>query len=251
VRTLSNIEIEDAPNGVNSSGEVEDQTGVRLLKIGDDYHSAVRLINGVPDPLQPPVFRYIRCLDLMSVYRPDAESFLFLGLGGGINASRIAHAHPDAYLKAVEQNIYVVKYASTYFGLEPNRVSIVPMDAFEWIDEAGDLTFDVICVDMLRDIRDYPKDFLSRVKAHLNPNGLLAMNTVGPISRFTVEYADLFENVHLYPVNNGIGETDLNHDLLNVEMFASDGALEIDEDTYLGLAEDSVMRRLFRDMRAL
>ena len=256
MKTFSNILVEDAHVGTNSSGTVPGQTGVRLLKIKDFYQSAVRLIDGKPNPLAAPVFRYVRCLDLLITYRPDAKKYLYLGMGGGVNASRAEAAMQGSEVHAVEISPEVASIAVESFGLDPDKVHIHVQDAESWL-ESSDIKFDCICVDIFGDEESTTpsEEFLTLLSGSLVDDGVIAVNMIGPLAGegsaaswdFISGYKKLFANVDVYPVSNEIGPVDLTEPLLNYELFVSDGTLEIERSLLIDHATDPTLRRIFRD----
>jgi hypothetical protein len=249
------IHIEDVPEGFNGA------TGpVRAMLSGGKYQSAVALVDGEPDPIEAPIFRYIRCLDLIHWYRPDRGSVLYLGLGAGIAPSRAATFAPMAKVQAVEINPEVIDAARGSFGLSP-LVDVHIGDAIEWILSTSE-KFDVVVVDVC-DFGRVPtafctQNFLRSVSNTLNPDGLVAMNLIGAVSgqkndlmqSIIGNFTEVFENVHLYPINNYDDDIDLTAPFLNVEIFTSNGSLTSDFSSVTelgGMKSDDVLRRIIGD----
>jgi len=255
------IFVEDIAAGYNRSGIVGGQDGVRALRFDLLRQSAVRLINGEPDLTLDPVFKYIRCLDLVRWYKPEGKKFLYLGLGAGVAPSRMQSFAPDAEIQAVELDPVVVTTAEEWFNFDSSQIKTHIADAYTWLPLC-DEKFDGVVIDIcLED--DIPtqftsSEFLSVVREKLVDGGVVATNLIGALEgprskelqSIIQTFNEVFEDTHVYPVNNEIGQIDLTHPLTNVEVFASKGKLADGLGLLVecgGMSTDSTLRKIMRD----
>ena len=255
------IFVEDLDAGYNRSGFVAGQDGVRALRFDLLRQSAVRLVDGEPDPTLPPVFRYIRCLDLIRWYNPEGKKFLYLGLGAGVAPSRLLSFAPDADIQAVELDEVVVRTAEDWFGFDSKRIKTHVADVFEWLPACNE-KFDVIVVDICFDdsvpTQITSREFMLETLSKLEDGGVVAMNLIGALAgpksdsfQSTLQtFHEVFEDVHVYPINNELRPLDLTNQYTNVEVFASNQKLDenIARFTDLGgMTTDAVLRKIIRD----
>jgi len=260
--SFQNVRVEDvSSNYFNMCGVLEGQNGVRALRLDGLYHSAVRLMGGIPDPTQSPVFRYIRCLDLVRWYAPDSTSFLYLGLGAGVAPSRMLSIEPVASIQVVEIDPVVVQAATEQFGFDSDKIPVATQEAGQWLEVSED-KFDVIVVDVYLDdsMADHllTEEFVLLLHDHLTDNGVVAVNLMGPLEgpnsarvRTTINaYYKIFGEGHLYPIYNGSNNFDLAASGLNTELFVAKSNLFEDLDSTSdrgGVKLDAALSRIIFD----
>ena len=117
--------------GRDTSVEVSESRGVRLLHLGGDaIQSAIRLSQ--PDALE---LHYTRAMMGSLLFVPEPRDILMVGLGGG-SIARFVHARmPATRMHVVEINPRVVVAARTYFGLpeDDNRLTVQVADGGDHI----------------------------------------------------------------------------------------------------------------------
>lgn len=111
---------------------------------------------------------------------PEPKQGLILGHGGGSLAKWLAHRWPELELDVVEFDPVVVRMAQEYFGYQPppqHRVHV--RDARVFLNST-ERTYDVIWVDAFaRHMIPFhltTEEFFAELRAHLAPNGILAVN---------------------------------------------------------------------------
>jgi spermidine synthase len=113
-------------------------------------------------------------------YTPEPKRGLILGHGGGSLAKWLAMVWPQLELDIVELDPTVVRMAETYFDYQP------PANHFVYVKDARAFlrttprTYDVIWVDVFaRHLIPFhltTAEFFAELRAHLNPEGVLAVN---------------------------------------------------------------------------
>ena len=121
------------------------------------------------------------------LYQPHPTRVLIVGLGGGAMVRFLAHHEPAVQIDAVEIDPAVVRLADRFFGVRSGgNVRVHTADAIKFIESSAD-RYDLILMDaFLRpssdtDATGVPSGlkthaFLSRLKATLNPGGVVAFN---------------------------------------------------------------------------
>ncbi len=111
---------------------------------------------------------------------PEPKQGLILGHGGGSLAKWLAHRWPELELDVVEFDPTVVRMAEEYFSYRPppqHRVHV--RDARVFLNSTG-RTYDLIWVDAFaRHMIPFhltTVEFFAELRAHLAPNGILAVN---------------------------------------------------------------------------
>jgi spermidine synthase len=236
------------PPGTNSYGETvlyqedsqyhrisvtEDDAG-RHLRFDKSHQSAVSL----NDPYES-LIRYPDYFHLALAVRPEPESVLILGLGGGATTKRMWRDYDDIHVDTVEIDPAVVDVARTYFDLpEDERSRVFVEDARRYVQRT-DETYDLIIIDAYySDSLPYhltTEEFLTEVDARLEPGGVVAYNV---ISSAEGEGSELFRsmyrtagevwgNVWVFPI--GIGSEGAAEDRRNIIVLASDTDLPDEE----------------------
>jgi spermidine synthase len=180
-------------------------------------------------------FDYTDYLDLGIAYNPDAESILFVGLGGGSAPKRIWRDFPDTRLQAVELDSEVVDAAYRWFALPRHeRLQVDVDDGRRWLVR-NDERWDVIVVDAFySDSIPFhlgTQEFLELARQRLEPGGVVVTNLIGAVTgeqsrlvRAMVRtYSSVFPTVTLHPVNFP-GDDDPGN-IRNVILVATDSAL--------------------------
>ncbi|MGQ9366274.1 fused MFS/spermidine synthase [Azospirillum sp. ST 5-10] len=114
----------------------------------------------------------------------EGRRVLVLGLAGGVAATQIARAWPDAEVVGVELDAAVVEVARERFGLDGVRV--VVDDARRYVERAGPV-YDVIVVDLyataIIPFFAATREFFAALGARLAPGGAVMMNVAAPADR--------------------------------------------------------------------
>ena len=111
---------------------------------------------------------------------PEPKQGLILGHGGGSLAKWLAQRWPDLEMDVVEFDPVVARLAETYFSYQPPRQHHVHIrDARVFLHSTAQ-TYDFIWVDAFaRHMVPFhltTAEFFAEVRAHLKPNGILAVN---------------------------------------------------------------------------
>ena len=111
---------------------------------------------------------------------PDPKRGLILGHGGGSLAKWLAHRWPELDLDVVEFDPAVVRMAEEYFSYRPPPQHHVHVrDARVFLNSTGQ-TYDLIWVDafarLMIPFHLTTVEFFAELRAHLAPNGILAVN---------------------------------------------------------------------------
>jgi len=111
---------------------------------------------------------------------PDPKRGLILGHGGGSLAKWLAHQWPELELDVVEIDPTVVRMAEEYFSYRPPSQHHVHVRDARVFLNSTDQTYDLIWVDAFaRQMIPFhltTVEFFADLRAHLAPNGILAVN---------------------------------------------------------------------------
>jgi len=194
---------------------------IRYLHFDNSYQSGIDLNN----PLEM-VFEYTSYLHLGLIPKPDPQSVLFIGLGGGSAPSRFLNDYPSIkQLDAVEIDPEVIRVAYRYFQLPRSpRLNTMAQDGRLFIREKAKTIaagksrpYDMIVIDAYNsDAIPYhltTLEFLSQVKKTLSPDGVVISNVIGAVSglqsrflrAFTRTLNEIFPQVYLFPINGWSG----------------------------------------------
>jgi len=131
------------------------------------------------------------------------DSVAILGSAAGTTARQLGHYLPDARVDAVEIDGELTKVGRELFDLRGPHLHTHTADARPWL-EATDRRFDVIMVDAYRQpyIPFYltTREFFALAKKHLNPGGVLVVNSAHP------EQSDTLEKVLTATMETAFGE---------------------------------------------
>ncbi len=111
---------------------------------------------------------------------PEPKQALILGHGGGSIAKWLAHQWPSLEVDIVEVDPIVVRMAEVYFGYHPPATHrVLVKDARAFLRNTNQ-TYDIIWIDAFaRDMIPFhltTVEFFALVRAHLTPEGVLAVN---------------------------------------------------------------------------
>lgn len=167
--------------------EVIDRYGERSLLIDNSTNSHISLSPDV-EPIQ---CEYVRRFTLLPLFRPNGESGLCIGLGGGLIPTLLAKS--GIVFDVVEINPVIPEVARNYFGGLQNGESVFIMDGRNFIKET-DHRYDFIVVDVSNvdsvPFHLYSQNFFSEAQDKLSPDGVFSMNTLGTPT------GGLFESIH-------------------------------------------------------
>ena len=179
------------------------------------------------DPAAVPM-NYVRLSTLSLAHRPNPESYLMIGLGGGSISTLLWRSFPALIIDAVEINPVVPRIAREYFGMPDDpRYRIHIDDGARWVENT-EQSFDTIFIDAYTgtDIPDHlaTVDFFQLVKTRLNKGGVAVLNLAVPLEKeteLTGRFNSVFESTWCYRARNQgnlvlIGETEAtpDHDLI-------------------------------------
>jgi spermidine synthase len=167
----------------------------RLCRIGrqscQDQRAPERIVMNYPQMM------------LGSLYvKPNPQSILIIGLGGGTIPRTLEKLLPEAKIDIVEIDPAVTRVAKTYFGFIPDdRMRVIESDGRVFVKRAlrEPTRYDLIMLDAF-DHEYIPehlltREFLNEVKSLLAPGGWLAANTFSSSRLYDHEsttYASVF-----------------------------------------------------------
>jgi len=149
---------------------------------------------GEPDDSIQAATGYTDLMHLPLVFNPELKSMLQIGGGGG-TVPREYYYHygfrnskpvEDFFVQIVEIDPKVVEVAQQWFHLTPNDRLKVTVEDGRMFLKLTQQKYDVILVDAFTGGGQIPfhlttKEFFTEVKAHLSPNGVLAMNVINAL----------------------------------------------------------------------
>ena len=163
----------DDDSGVHMSEEY----GVRSLHIGSSMvQSAMRL--AAPNHLE---LTYTRCMMGFTLFNPQPENMLMIGLGGGSLAKFVYHRLPQTRTTVIEINPRIVAMARDHFFVpaDDDRLQVMIAEGGEFV-ASHPRSADVLMVDGFDDGRQVPslcsQDFYDRAHEALKKNGVLVVN---------------------------------------------------------------------------
>jgi SAM-dependent methyltransferase len=108
------------------------------------------------------------------------KSMLILGSAAGGAARQSQVLMPDMQITGVDIDPAVHEVATKYFGVNPDKIRFVSRDARQFIERERE-HYDFIIVDLFANeyvpAHCITREFFSQVKAHLNPGGVVFVNT--------------------------------------------------------------------------
>ncbi len=111
---------------------------------------------------------------------PEPKRGLILGHGGGSLAKWLAHRWPELEMDVVEFDPVVVRMAEDYFSYQPPPQHHVHVRDARVFLNSTEQTYDLIWVDAFaRHMIPFhltTVEFFAELRAHLSPNGILAVN---------------------------------------------------------------------------
>ncbi len=210
----------------------------RVLHFDNSLQAAAPLDDGEPVVTGPPLFGYLRAVDLVPAIRPDAKRVLLIGLGSGAAAMRLHELRPELEIDVVEIDPAVVEMAREHFGYRDSengnpRITTHVGDGRSWLAAQGDAKFDAIALDTyFADSIPFhltTREFLELATERLADDGIVSANLIGAVEGDKSEllrsmhetWSAVFDDVAIYPVpgRDGLDLETFN----NVEFFASAG----------------------------
>ena len=184
-RTVGELEHEEVSAfsriRVRRDGDVRALTFVR-----DDGREAVQSRVNLSSP-HTLMSAYARGMFGSYLYQPNPQRVLIIGLGGGAMVRFLTHHEPHVQIDAVEIDPVVVRLADQYFDVRSGgNVRVHTADAVKFVESTTD-RYDLVLMDaFLRPSSDTDttgvptrlktQEFLRRLKATLNPGGVVAFN---------------------------------------------------------------------------
>jgi len=157
---------------------------IKVLEVGEQER--ILLVDGVTQSAEnfrthhatPP---YVQDMsELISRYHPQAQQALVLGLGGG----NIIHAllEKNISVEVVEIDKKIISVATEYFGINPQKVSIIFEDGRRFVRTCS-RKYDVVVLNTFNGesapVHMLTRQFFQEVKKILNPGGITVLNFVG------------------------------------------------------------------------
>lgn len=202
---------------------------VRILKRDQNHSSGVFLHS------REHVFEYTQFADLYRELVPNTKEYLVIGGGAYTVPRAILNDDPGIHFDVVEIEPELYDLATQYFDLDPQlNLTNYIQDARVFLNET-DKQYDAIFLDAFSTDMSVPPhlvsvEFFESIKAHLAPDGVMIMNTIGNISEDaptligsiakTIEH--VFPNTKMYPLNKRFPEA-----LQNVMFIARNGETPI------------------------
>ncbi|MCL5039371.1 MAG: fused MFS/spermidine synthase [Firmicutes bacterium] len=180
----------------------------RYLRFDNSWQSGMYLT----DPYATR-FEYTDFFHLALVINPKIEEVLFIGLGGGSAPKKFLKDYPQMKIDVAELDPAVVQVARRYFFLpdDSSRFHVRAQDGRVFLQNSS-RQYDLIVLDAYyADSIPFhltTQEFLSELKAHLKPGGLVAANLIGALQGngsgvFRALYrtfAAVFPTRYLFPV---------------------------------------------------
>jgi spermidine synthase len=148
------------------------------------------------------VFEYTRMMLGALYLKPEPHSILIIGLGGGTLPRTLEKLLPNADIDVVEIDPAVVTVAQQYFGFRADEhVHLTVQDGRAYVRQAlrGSKRYDLIMLDAYEHqyIPEHmlTREFLSEVRALLQPDGIVAANTFSSSQLYqneSVTYSSVF-----------------------------------------------------------
>jgi spermidine synthase len=148
------------------------------------------------------VFEYTQMMLGALYLRPQPHSILVIGLGGGTLPRTLEQLLPDADIDVVEIDPAVVGVAQQYFGFRPDaRIHLTVQDGRAYVRQAlrGSKRYELIMLDAYEHqyIPEHmlTREFLTEVRALLQPGGVVAANTFSSSQLYqneSVTYSSVF-----------------------------------------------------------
>lgn len=181
---------------------ITESRGIRRMHVGSltDRTSAM--------DLQKPyrhVYEYTALMMVALGYVEAPEKVLVVGLGGGTLTRTLRLLLPDAEIVNVEFDPEIVAMARRFFSYaEDDRMRLVVQDVRRWMRDS-DERFDLIFLDAYHGgyipFHLTTREFLTIVKAHLTPSGVVCANTWTSqrlADRESATYHEVFDDFHHY-----------------------------------------------------
>jgi len=198
------------------AGEVGDGPA-RVLHFDNSLQDAAPLVAGRPQVTGPPLFGYLRLVDLLPAIRPDAKRALLIGLGSGAAAMRLHELRPELEIDVVEIDPKVVEMARRWFGYRDDergndRIHTYVADGRSWLAAQDDTRYDIAFVDAyFADSIPFhlnTREFLRELREHLTDDGIASGNLIGAVEGARSEllramhatWTDVFDDLAVYPV---------------------------------------------------
>lgn len=210
---------------------VVEKSGIRMLKFDNMTQTAVDIEDGYLNRL-----KYIDYLHLPMAFKTDPTRVLIIGLGGGALPRRMWRDYPRLSIHVVEIDPKVVEVAYGYFDLPQDpRLSVIVDDGRDYLNN-NETIYDQIIIDAFN-TDSIPSDlitdgFMRTVKAHLGPDGVMAINIIGAISGTNSFIYDsikrtvcrIWDRVFTFPI--GIHKTGDLDRVRNIIMVATDQEID-------------------------
>jgi spermidine synthase len=183
---------------------LSEQEGVRYLHFGTEWVQGAMRIRK-PDWIE---LEYAQQMMAWMLFLDAPRHIVQLGLGTGALTKASRKMFPEAQVTAVELNPAVIDIARAMFKLPPDdeRMSVLEMDALEYIEAAAPGSIDVLQIDLYDatargPVLDTPEFYAACAKA-LSPAGIASVNLFGDHPSFkrnlkAMQYA--FEQVITLP----------------------------------------------------
>ena len=200
--------------GISGRLQVIDRGKRRTMFLGSLPQTTVDIND--PDRF---VGRYIPYLHAGSLFNPEPDRALFLGLGGGAGVRSFHNAYPEVRISAVDVDPNVIEVAKEYFFVPDDRVSLVVEDGRRYL-ALNPGAFDHIVLDAYNQdgypSRMYTRECFELIKRSLRGSkvrgrerpGVVVVNAVGwmrgnkseTVRIIIKTMSDVFPSVYLFEV---------------------------------------------------
>ncbi len=209
---------------VNPEGSVRNKRDLRF----DQYVESSFILDSTARKIRKPYkagTTYSDLLHLPFLFPGKIEDVVIVGGGGGVVPMIFAQAYPQLSIDVVEIDPVVVDAAKEWFGLTPNEDLRVHVQDGRMFIHNSKKKYDLIILDAYTSGGRIPfhlttKEFLSDVRDHLRPDGIVLMNVIsavsGPASKlFRSEYKTFRavfgkERVYVFPKSKVVNHVAVN-----------------------------------------
>lgn len=187
---------------------VSETDGIRFLHSDGTVHAAVEIESGEP------WLSYARQAGTALLLKPDLESFLVLGMGGGSVGTYLQKQMPELVVDYVDIDPAIPELAREHmFFEESERARVYIDDGRRFLTSRPEARWDYIYVDTYIGhsipFHMATVEFFREIKAHLNPGGVFGLNLIssldnpfaqGIVRSVTTVFAELY--VFIVPSGN-------------------------------------------------
>ena len=191
---------------------VYEEAGLRCMKFGRQGTGRQTCMSlQHPDAL---VLSYTKMLLGALYLKPEPQSILIIGLGGGSLPSALKKIAPQAKIETVELDPSVAKVAERFFGFMPTRDNTVVIEdgrVFVKRAQKQGKKYDLVILDAFDHVyvpeHMLTREYLQEVKSLLEKDGVVAANTFSSSRLYDAEsatYAGVFGGFYNLKTENRV-----------------------------------------------